>query len=156
GFWFDCHQSCGIEVDGFLMGRQNKVQNFDSSTTPVLARPFFNINSGAPAFTNLAGPSSEFAAFPGLATGSIRVASNSSLGGGNADVRHALCCGCWYRIDSLGGFRYMNLDEEIRITEQGVNSNSSQIAPNLRGATFANVDDFRTHNQFYGGELGTQ
>jgi hypothetical protein len=154
GYWLNCEQSCGIEFNGFLLGNEGRNQNFNSSSTPVLARPIFNINPGLPAFTNLAGPASEFATFPGLATGGIRISNNSNFGGFNADVRHAICCACWYRIDWLAGFRYLNLDEEIRITEQGTNSNSPLIAPNLQGATFVNLDDFRTHNQFYGGELG--
>lgn len=156
GYWLDCEQSCGIEVSGFLLGRETHNQNFTSGSAPVLARPFFNINSGAPAFTNLAGPASEFAAFPGLATGSIRVANNSNFGGFNADVRHACWCSCWYRIDALAGFDYLNLREDLKITENGTNSTSPLIAPNLRGATFVNVDDFRTHNQFYGAEVGGQ
>lgn len=145
GFWLDDCQSCGIELGGFILGRRDNNHTFNN---PVLARPFFNLNTGM--------QDSEVASFPGVSTGTISVNNRTNFGGFNTDVRHKLCCSCWYRVDLLAGFRYLNLDEQLTITEQGVDTNSPLLQPALRGATFVNIDSFHARNQFYGGEVGLE
>jgi Putative beta barrel porin-7 (BBP7) len=140
GMWLnDCH-TCGIEGSYFFLGQRGTNQTFNG---PVLARPFFNQNTGT--------EFSEFAAFPGIATGQIAISSPSRLEGGDINFIKNCCCGCNYRFDVFGGFRYLELDESLNIAETSVFSPTSFDLP---GATDFNVDNFRTQNRFYGGQLG--
>src|SRR5262249_21489944 len=60
--------------------------------------------------------------------------------------------GCDYKVDVLGGFRYLDLDESITIQEN-IQGLAGAPAPFTNAQTTV-VDRFATHNQFYGGQLG--
>src|SRR5262249_50182358 len=70
-----------------------------------------------------------------------------------------LCCGCSYRADLLGGFRYLDLQDRLGITELiQVGPNPQAVVPgtqSLANSQIVVADQFRTRNQFYGGQLGT-
>jgi hypothetical protein len=141
GYWFDCCETCGIEASGFFLGQRSI---FFNSALPVLARPFFNIATGQ--------ESSEVTALPGTATGSIAIEAPSRLWGAEVDLRHNLCCGCWYRVDGLLGFRYLDLKEGLHIFEDiHVITNSPPFAA---GTELQVSDRFDTRNQFYGAQVG--
>jgi hypothetical protein len=146
GAWLDECQSFGLEGSYFfLVPRGN---HFDAAgdggpNSPVLARPFFN--------TNIGREDSELVAFPGVLAGRIRVDPSSRLQGFEANALCKLCCGCNWRIDALAGFRYLDLDEGLTISE---NLAVLPAVPLLGGSQFVVQDSFSTHNQFYGGQLG--
>jgi hypothetical protein len=153
GYWFDCCQTCGIEGSFFFLGDRSVRFDADSSRFPLIARPFFNTA------TNM--EDAQQTAFPGQQTGHLSITSSSKLWGADVDLRHNLCCGCWYRVDLLTGFRYLDLDEGLAITEAGHFSpnfaNFFPGVPNLQrfnNANFFLLDQFGTHNQFYGAEVG--
>jgi hypothetical protein len=145
GYWFDCCQANGIEGSFFFLGERGA--NFTSSL-PLLGRPFIDAQTGM--------PSTEFTSFPGLLKGTLNIAAPSRLWGADLDWRHNLCCGCCYRVDLLAGFRYLELNEGLDITE-----NILLLKPvdfptfTAPAGTRALVSDrFDTRNQFYGGEVG--
>jgi hypothetical protein len=154
GLWLDPCGDKAVEVSGFFLG--DKRENFAASSAffPVIARPFFSLNRNA--------EFSELTAFPGVSTGSAAVASRSSLWGLEANLRCKECCGCFhvrdcgpavdYRVDLFGGFRYLDLDERLTVTEQ-IQNLATSPAPftNIRATV---VDSFAAHNQFYGGQVG--
>jgi hypothetical protein len=146
GYWLDDCYSKAIEVGGFFLGQRSNNFSASSAMFPVLTRPFFDVNRGI-----------EFAeqiAFPGRAAGSVTVSSPSQLWGLEANMKCNWCCGCNYRINLLGGFRYLNLDENVTVTE---NLQFLQGAgPPFAGATGMVTDSFSTHNQFYGGQVGVE
>jgi hypothetical protein len=109
-----------------------------------LARPFFNLNLG--------GEDAQIGVFPGVATGSVSANLYSRLWGGNGDFRANLCAGCNYRVDLLGGFRYLDLRESLQITED---LNVLPTSATFAGSHILVSDRFGTHNQFYGAEIGT-
>jgi hypothetical protein len=147
GYWFDCCQDNGIEGSVFFLGQRSV--HFTSSL-PLLARTFINAANGQ--------PDAEATAFPGAEKGTINIAAPSRLWGGELDWRHNLCCGCWYRVDLLAGFRYVELDEGLDITENTlllpgvVNVFPGQSFP--PGTMTLVSDRFNTRNQFYGGQIG--
>jgi hypothetical protein len=91
-------------------------------------------------------------AFPGVATGSVSVNSNSQLWGIEANLRCNVFCCCDQRLDLFGGFRYLNLQESITIVEdiQGLASAPPPFT-NQHAQVF---DRFATNNSFYGGQVG--
>lgn len=154
GWWLASFPGWGIE--GEYLGLDNQTESFfqQSSGTPILARPFFNVLNGA--------EDAQLAAFPSLMGGSIAVDTTSKLEGAAFRLRNQLCCssGCGYselfcqpvptssRLDGTIGYRYWQLDESLQIREQS----QSQLTNDP--GSFDIVDRFATRNQFNGGELG--
>jgi hypothetical protein len=150
GYWLDACETNGIEASFFFLGERSIHFSANSGTTPLIARPFFNLSTGM--------ESSEITALPGLATGSINIRQESELWGAEANWRHRLCDGCWYRVDLLAGFRYVELDEDLQVSEDFTTSPTfGQIFPNapeFANSRFQVFDRFQTRNQFYGGQVG--
>ena len=156
GVWLDDCGSKAIEVTGFFLPGDTKGFDANSANFAVIGRPFFSVNRNA-----------EFAqltVFPGQSTGNIAVRNSSDLWGMEANLRCCLCDGCvpcddcdrlfggWnYRVGGLAGFRYLNLHEDLSITENVVNLPTAPVNPNVAAVVF---DDFSTRNQFYGGQVG--
>jgi hypothetical protein len=141
GYWLDCCQTNGIEASGFYLPERS-LHFFAAG--PVLARPFFDITTGT--------ESAETPSFPGLARGSVRIDSPSQLWGAELDWRHNLCCDCWYRVDFLAGFRFVELQEGLHIEEDLVTLPGNMTFP--PGANVVVMDRFDTRNDFYGGQVG--
>ena len=156
GFWLDDCNDKAIELSGFFLPGSD--QNFQATSAmfPVLGRPFFSINRN----TEFA----QLTAFPGESVGNVAVQNSSNLYGLEADLRCKLCCGCTccdccpcasglsYRVDGLAGFRYLNLRENLTITENLINLPTAPPGrQNLAATVF---DSFSTRNQFYGGQVG--
>jgi len=84
---------------------------------PLFARPFFNVQTGAEdaeLIANRAVPS-----LPGLLplTGRVTTSSFSRMWGVEGNGLRGLAEGCNYQVDLLGGFRYLRLDEGLRVGE---------------------------------------
>jgi hypothetical protein len=144
GLWLDTWCEEAIEVGGFFLGGRNTSFSANSNQFPVLARPFFDVNSGQ--------QFSELVAFPGISTGHITVSAPSNFWGLDTNLRCNVCTTCDYRFDVLAGFRYLNLGEGLGITEV-VQGGPNAPAPFTNSTTVVN-DSFDTRNQFYGGQIG--
>lgn len=155
GWWLQSCPGWGIEGEYFGFGTESENFFRQSTGTPILARPFFNMLTGL--------QDSELVAFPSVLSGSISVDADSRVDGAAARLRKNLCCwsGCgvsWIddcmsvpmstRIDSTLGYRFYELKESLRIRErlQSLDTNSP--------GSFDITDRFETRNQFNGGELG--
>lgn len=145
GMWLDeCH-TIGIEGSFFCLPKQTHNTALSSDQFPVLARPFFDVNPGA--------PNSEFLAFPGLATGNVSVSNETKFCGGTVAARCPVCANCWGQVDALVGFQYLRLDEKLTIVENSIGSPTIAV-PGAAGTRFIGIDQFHTRNQFYGGFVG--
>jgi hypothetical protein len=162
GFWCNDCQTIGAEANLFFLGQRSSDFSATTSGAPgsiVLARPFFDTNSGL--------QDSELVGYPGLAAGSVRVHSTSALLGAEANLLFNLCRSCEnpcytscdscerpttrYRVDFLAGLRYMELREGLGIAE------NTQVDPNspvLAGNNISAFDQFDAVNRFYGAQLG--
>jgi hypothetical protein len=161
-------QQLGFETTYFFLGQQS--QNFvaASSGTPSLFRPFFNATPNSPAnpfptttagFVNLQPASNaEIVAIAPFVHGSVAVNYQSQLWGAEANLRYPLFCGCNYKVDVLGGFRYLDLSESLTINESLTFSPAiATVPPNgpaLVGVSNFLQDGFATHNHYYGGQIG--
>jgi hypothetical protein len=138
GWWFECCETHGLQVEFFGFEREGtRLDVVSSFPDAILYRPFFNTDP-----FNF-GPDAQQADL-------ISVATSSQLYSVGALYRHNLkCgfeeCGCRsYRLDLLAGYRHFRLNESLDIRE------TASFGP----ATFDIHDRFRADNQFHGGELG--
>jgi hypothetical protein len=142
GFWFNKNQCLGIEAGYFFLGQRSIDFTAASPGLPILARPFFDVTTGA--------ENSELIAYPGVLAGGVAVRASSRLWGTELDLRGNWLRGCW-RVDWLAGFRYLQLDESLAISENLMIPSGPQAGTGI----FVN-DSFGTHNSFAGGQLGLE
>jgi hypothetical protein len=145
GLWLNDCQTFGLEGSYFFLAGESEGFAASSPGLPVLARPFTDALTGT--------PTAQVVAFPGLVGGTVTATASSRLQGYEANALCNLCCSCNGRIDMLAGFRYLELDEGLGITEDvGVGPIALPLANN-RVTLF---DQFDTRNRFYGGQLGAR
>lgn len=134
GYWFDPEQTIGIEGNYFFLGGPSNNYSTNSAGNPgsmILARPFTNAINGL--------PSSQIISFPGITSGGIGISSNtffqgaqlngiynlinSGGGGGMGKAGYGAGYGqgnsynSGFRMDAIGGFMYLNLNESLDIHE---------------------------------------
>jgi hypothetical protein len=144
GVYCDDRACNAIEVTGFFLPQASDRFSASSAQFPVLARPFFSLNEGIERV--------QFVALPGSSTGTLRINAPSEVWGMQANMTCKWCSGCDYRLDLLGGFRFLSLREQLEVIED------IQTLPGLPDP-FNNThvlvrDSFATNNQFYGGQVG--
>jgi hypothetical protein len=138
GYWFDDQQCWGVDGSFFVLGQRGIHSFAGSGGVPGLYRPFFSPTGAAEA--------EEVAGLSPARAGVISTDLESRLWGAEADLRYNLLCGCWYRLDLVGGLRFVGLDESLQIAEEHVDA--------AGGGSLLVVDRFRTSNKFYGGQVG--
>lgn len=142
-----CAGLWSVEGNVFVLANNSTDYLFDSTQYPVLARPFTNANQNV-AF-------SEVLASPGLATGSALVNVETMLWGAELNLRRRLAGNACSRLDLIGGFRYMNLSEQLSVTETFVRTPNSPSSIGVPSAISGSVyDEIRTENHFVGGTVG--
>lgn len=157
GTWFGCDQRCGIEANYFVLEDDGDDFTVISAGSPILTRPLVDALTGAETV--------EFVAFPGLLSGSVDISSSSQLQGGEVNfIKNLCCCPCSHRVDLLAGFRYMELEDELTITE--TITTLAPLPPTIvipgvavpvpAGTSLTVVDRFETENRFYGGQIGAR
>src|SRR5437660_5634901 len=176
GAWLDDAYRFAIEANFLITANGGNQFNAFSPGLPILARPVINAVTGFPV--------AEPIAVPGVANGSIHIATTTTgiLGAGiwlrenfsrtddpcdtcHLCARSGGCCGpagcapgCdpgsrWYcRIDSLLGYRYLHLSDNLEIDDQ-VNAVAA-LNGVPAGATLQRTDIFHTSNTFHGVDMG--
>jgi hypothetical protein len=145
GWWLDpCSR---LEAEFFGLGTADTSFNESSNGNPILARPFFNVRTGA--------QDSNLIAFPGRSSGNISVLERSSfLGASILAAQNLSCVSCCpdrqSRWDFLYGFRYLRLAEDLTINSSLTSINTA--APT--GTVVTGFDGFKTANNFYGADFG--
>jgi hypothetical protein len=148
GMWLDCDKCWDIDANGFWFP-ERKEEHVFNGICGFLARPFFNIN--------VCQETAEITSQPGLANGVTTVSTPTRFSGAELNLSKKLCCGCCYRIDFLAGFRYLELEESVNLTEFIVVNKNLPGFPEFQqfaGDTIVVTDHFGTRNQFYGGQAG--
>lgn len=143
GYWFTPDQTFGMDATFFFLGGQSASFDDSSNGDPVLARPFYNVNTGhEDAF---------IVAYPGAQGGEIAAALSTRLWGADVDLRGMLFRGAFYQVNLLGGFRFLALHDSL-----GIREDDTFYSPIDGSALFwsKTMDHFHTSNQFYGGQIG--
>jgi hypothetical protein len=123
----------------------------DSTGSPFISRPVFNTLSGD--------ERSYRTSTPGLIAGSTAIEARQQIFGFEANARYNVKLTPYLDVDALIGYRRMQLEEDLTITDQLIPIGGSF---NFQGTTvsFPNtVDDydrFAATNQFNGINLGTR
>ncbi|WP_148080407.1 BBP7 family outer membrane beta-barrel protein [Roseimaritima ulvae] len=151
GLWLDACHSWGVEGEYFSTSTES--DSF-SQTSPqggtILARPFFNVLTGA--------EDSELVSFPDVVGGTVSVNADTQLQGAGVSFRRLLACGdgCGdtifcnlpqqytHRLDGLIGYRWLELQDTLSMNEALVSTDG----------TFNITDRFRTRSQFNGIDFG--
>jgi hypothetical protein len=149
GYWLDDCQTTALQGSFFFLG--DRSTHFAATPAPgqILSRPFFNLNQGIEFV--------ETASAPGLSNGTVAVDTNSRLLGGEVNLQCNYCMSCTYSLDLLAGFRYLDLEENLTLSEGSRFNTDLSAFPgfaSLAGANFFALDRFATRNQFYGGQVG--
>lgn len=144
GMWFNCSQTCGFETNFFYLGQSNDGIQAGSNGSAIITRPFYNNTLGI--------QDTELVSFPGVLSGTVNVDSTTDVWGINPNAIWNCCCGPCGRFDTLLGFYYLNLTDELVINENLTSlPGQLNVAP---GTQFLIQDAFRTTNNFYGFNLG--
>jgi hypothetical protein len=162
-WWCDNCASYGFEGRYFFTSQQINtitVPSLQADGTDVsLFRPYFAPNFFQFGTTILPGPFREQVTADGVATGSFTARNSSYFWGAEANYRDCLwnwCdCSSMFRADMLLGFRYLHLDEDLRLSEDAIRRVQSVNFPDeVAGTRISLFDEFQTKNDFYGGQVG--
>jgi hypothetical protein len=152
GYWLDDCGSCAIVGDYFRICDDDF--DFEAGDTPglIITRPFFNTETGE--------DDTQLVSVPDELSGTVEVEGGDDFqGAGIAAMRRVWCCcdpcGPMSTISLLGGYRYYRYDSDLVITEDLLVLPNT-TSPMVPGTTIFLQDEFRTENEFHGGELGIQ
>jgi hypothetical protein len=155
GYRFGPCNLWAAEAGGFFLNQQTTRFAAASPFPAVIARPFVGNSPAGLAET------AELVASPGSnpgelfsSAGSIRIAAPTQFWGVEANLRRTVCCGCNYNLDLLAGYRYLNLNEGLHITEDLISLRAVPQAGISVGDHIVVLDNFNTRNQFNGGQVG--
>jgi hypothetical protein len=117
-----------------------------SAGSAVLARPFFNPNTGS--------QDADPVAIPGVDAGNIDVSATTRLMGAEANLRlnDPFTNPSGVRLSMLAGVRFLGLDDQLNINDS-VHDLPLNQAPSQN---FFFNDTFTTYNRFYGGQVGLE
>lgn len=152
GAWLNAGQTVGIEGSYFLLERRSVAFATASDATgfPVIARPIINAVSG---LNNV-----EVDAFPGNIAGGGSIIAEVRLQGWEINAVATALRSDTVRFDVLGGFRALDLNENLTITDVllplNVGSFTFLGAPVSPPSIVTDFDRFGTVNKFYGVQLG--
>jgi hypothetical protein len=163
GTWLGLEQHCGVEFDGLILEHRTNTNAIasDGFGNPPIARPIISAQTNVPFV--------EYVSFPKDFAGVLVESSSSQLWGVEANLVANLLpwqpLGDLHRFGDLrvelrGGFRYLDLKEDLDLGQLTNLLPGSTRSANFLGATvlppatIGQTDGFRTHNQFYGGQLG--
>lgn len=145
GFSFGGAQTWGFEASYFSLATASVGQAVFSDGSPgsaLLTFPFFNpLNSHE---------DSSPIALPGSFAGTAVLSTQSFLQATDLNLLHNVLNSNGIRVDLLGGFRNVNLNESL-----GFATDSPNVPPNAP-AFFKTFDSFGANNNFYGGQFGVR
>ncbi len=144
GSWLGQADLLAVEsVFMFLGDRSNQSPTVSSSgNSAVLGMPIINPATGAETIEPIASPNQQ--------SGAIRYSYKTELWGTETNFKTLLASGCWYRTELLAGFRFLDLQERLRIGQ------SESFAPAGSDLSAVINDSFETTNRFYGGQIGAK
>lgn len=98
-----------------------------------------------------------YVGYPGLAFGTVASSVQTSLFGGDTNLRRVFQSGDSFRLDLLGGYRFLHLGDSIATSFDTVATGTAAIPglpPGLPGTRLMGEDSVRTRNDFHGAEFG--
>lgn len=130
-----------IEGIGFFLPSTPVTKTVSSSGAPDSVRlvvPQFRIDEGREFRLTIASQ--------GEFSGSARESLRSGMNGAELNVARKVAAGAGWRVDVLGGFRYLRLQEELSFAASSVALDEPDV--------FMPTDVFAVDNKFFGAQLG--
>ncbi len=144
GAWFDEHNNYGFETIFFSLERRHNNQGVfsDGNGNPSIGLSYASATPGQ------TGEFIQPLSTAGTFAGNVLVSSTLTMWG--AEINGVICAVRvgGLELTGLAGFRYVHLNENLYIS-----SASSDIAS---GDFIVLNDQFSTHNDFYGGQIGAR
>ena len=134
----------GIEANYLFLGTAASRFQADSTTIPILARPFFDLG--------LNRESALLVSHPDFLSGSVLVDATTDFQGAEVLLRKTVWQGYCERLDFLVGYRFARLNDGLEISQFSQWTKAQGIIP--PGTTKSLFDSFETNNEFNGGDLG--
>jgi hypothetical protein len=155
GGWIDTDHTIGVDGSFFILSQQSagfSVVDRGGNGNLVINEPVV----GAPFVTQVSAP--------GLETGGVFVNATSRFGGADVNLLYNLYRANGLTINILGGYRYLELDENLDInatsnlfvTTTYSDNMGNVLATAPPGSSVLVLDHFHTRNQFNGGQIGAQ
>ncbi len=160
GIWTDPSHALGFDFNGFLLSQRGYVQSFQAGPGLYLARPF--IAAGVPNALPVTFPAPPGLTLTGLPfppyqlAGGVKISSTTSLGGLDTNVLTRLYNTKPLQVDLFGGFRFLDLNEKLEVSQYGNLLPPAALAPVLPSYLYYLDDQIKTSNQFYGGQIGAR
>lgn len=155
GVWLnDCH-TLGIAAGGFFLEQRSVLGSLGANAngSPEVLRPVTD------ALTLI--PISVLVSAPTALAGEISVATSSRMAGADVGFRRNWLQSDDWTVDTIAGFRYLDLDEDLNITQSSralangrLFIGGDTVNPVVGGLVLA--DSFQTRNQFYAGQVGAR
>jgi hypothetical protein len=154
GGWFDQGHVFGMDGSLFVLG--NPGASFGANDRS--GNGTFVINEP------VSGLTSTQVSAPGVGTGNAFVNVNSQFWGLETNLMLNVLRGGGWTVNLIGGFRYLQLDEWMSITGNSTIFNDTTFMDGFgnplvtapAGSGVTTIDQFNTHNQFYGGQIGAR
>lgn len=145
GFWGD-GRCWGMEASAFLTEQRAEVNRFlgPINGRNVLARPNINALTGVPDSVLISSP-------PNFG-GSAGTYTNARAGGAELNFLRGCAYYDKFKFNLLGGFRWMSLNEQMRVDSNSVLTDQNPADP----PTVDIIDNWTTRNNFYGLQIGFQ
>jgi hypothetical protein len=146
-YYFDKEETCGVEASGFIFEQHSALNIFagnGASGTPVIGRPFFNVNAGL--------EDSDPIAVPNVQSGTLVILQPRRMSGGEANLVFGQDPSIYSkgRCSLLLGARFVSLDEKLIASEWL----SDLPGLGIQGNNTFLQDNFTDYNRFYGGQIG--
>lgn len=138
-----CEES-GLEVSYMFLGNNSLDFSVSSDTTPIIARPFWNVQTAL--------QDALIVAFPGQQTGSMNIKLTNEFHTLELLWRQAMYTESGRRLDFLAGYRYGHFAETLEVGSRSTFISQVGVIP---VGTISQVsDEFAAKNDFHGGEVG--
>jgi hypothetical protein len=151
GYWLTGDHAWGLEARYFFLPEttvSNRVSSSGALGSQVLFVPFFDVFPGSDGSPS--GESLFAIAIPEAFQASVTESLESSLDGGELNLVRGLLSRPGWRLELLGGVRYLNLSETYTFDVY-----TPQVPP-LPVDVFQLRDVFDADNEFYGGQAGVR
>jgi hypothetical protein len=141
GYWLDGARTVGVEGSAFFLERDSTHFKATSDGSTLLAIPYYTAGGSATSEI-IAGQ-----APAGLRNGGFVGYSRIELFGEEANLVAPLLSGEGYRLEALGGARFLQMRDRTDLTATG------HSLPH-QTTLFGLEDHFRAYNAYYGGQAG--
>jgi hypothetical protein len=143
GAWLDAERQYGVGGSFLAVETISTIFSRFSDGTPLLARPFFDVDINEQSVLVVADP--------GSSEGSIFYRSDNNFLAAGGFLTRQLSMGPHYRLDAVLGYRFVRLDESLEINDVSEVTDAGVFPV---GTTFVGTDQFGTENEYQAGQIG--